>query len=128
MSSTVKFKKGYTIQLFGFYNSPRQSLQGSRGAFSMFSIGFQKEFNKKRTSLGINIFQPFTRSLKFPSEISGASFYQKSEREVVMRSIGVNFRHRFGKLDFKQTRSRRSKIKNDDLKQGGGEGNEGFNN
>lgn len=128
MSSTVKFKKGYTIQLFGFYNSPRQSLQGSRGAFSMFSIGFQKEFNKKRTSLGINIFQPFTRSLKFPSEISGASFYQKSEREVVMRSIGVNFRHRFGKLDFKQSSNRRSKIKNDDLKQGGNEGNEGFNN
>lgn len=128
MSSTFKFKKGYTLQLFGFYNSPRQSLQGSRGAFSMFSMGFQKEFNKKRTSLGVNIFQPFTRSLKFPSELSGPSFFQKSEREVVMRSIGLNFRHRFGKLDFKQTRNRRSKIKNDDLKQGGGnnEGNGGF--
>ncbi|MEZ5042002.1 MAG: TonB-dependent receptor [Saprospiraceae bacterium] len=123
LSSTFKFNKGYTVQLFGFYNSPQQSLQGTRGTFSMFSMGFQKEFTK-RTSLGLNIFQPFNRTLKFPSALEGANFYQKSEREIVLRSIGVNFRHSFGKLDFKQPRQRRSRINNDDLKQGS-DGNEG---
>ncbi len=117
MGSTLKFGKGYTIQVFGFYNSPRQTLQGSRGNFSMLSIGFQKEFTK-RTSLGINAFRPFRRALAFPNELEGANFSQTSIREVVIRSFGINFRHRFGKLDFKQPRQRRSKIRNTDLKQG----------
>lgn len=117
MGSTLKFGKGYTIQVFGFYNSPRQTLQGSRGNFSMLSIGFQKEFTK-RTSLGINAFRPFRRALSFPNELEGANFSQTSIREVVIRSFGINFRHRFGKLDFKQPRQRRSKIRNTDLKQG----------
>jgi len=125
LSSTFKFNKGYTIQLFGFYNSPRQSLQGSRGTFSMFSAGVQKEFSK-RTSLGLNIFQPFNRTLSFPTELEGPSFYQKSVRETVIRSFGINFRHRFGKLDFKQPRQRRSKISNTDLKQGGDSGGENY--
>lgn len=117
IGSTLKFGKGYTIQVFGFYNSPRQTLQGTRGTFSMLSIGFQKEFSK-RTSIGINAFRPFSRTLSFPNEIEGANFFQRSEREIVLRSFGINFRHRFGKLDFKQPRQRRSKIRNTDLKQG----------
>lgn len=125
MSSTFKFDKGYTVQLFGFYNSPQQSLQGSRGTFSMFSMGVEKEFSD-RTSLGLNIFQPFTRTLRFPTELEGPGFYQESVRKSLIRSFGVNFRHRFGKLDFKQPRQRRSKINNDDLKGDGGEGNGGF--
>ena len=127
LGSTLKFGKGYTVQVFGFYNSPRQTLQGTRGTFSMLSIGFQKEFSK-RTSLGINAFRPFSRTLSFPNELEGPNFFQRSEREVVLRSFGINFRHRFGKLDFKQPRQRRSKIRNTDLKQGGdGDGGE-YNN
>jgi len=129
LGSTLKFGKGYTVQVFGFYNSPRQTLQGTRGTFSMLSIGFQKEFSK-RTSLGINAFRPFRRGLSFPNELEGANFFQRSVREVVIRSFGINFRHRFGKLDFKQPRQRRSKIRNTDLKQGEGDqsGNGSFNN
>ena len=59
----------------------------------MFSLGLQKEFSK-RTSLGLNIFQPFNRTLSFPTELEGPSFYQKSVRETVIRSFGINFRHR----------------------------------
>lgn len=117
LGSTLKFNDGYTIQVFGFYNSPRQTLQGSRGTFSMLSIGFQKEFSK-RTSLGLNLFRPFSRTLSFANELEGTNFSQNSERIIVLRSIGINFRHRFGKLDFKQPRQRRSKIRNTDLKQG----------
>ena len=118
MNASIKLPKDVAIQMFGFYRSPRQSLQGSRSTFSMFSLGVQKEFSK-RMSLGLNVFQPFSRGLKFINELSGPNFYQKSINERVMRSFGINFRYRFGKLDFKQPRQRRSKIKNDDLKGGG---------
>jgi hypothetical protein len=33
--------------------------------------------------------------------------------------VGINFRHSFGKMDFRQQRERRSVINNADLKSGG---------
>ncbi len=123
LNATVKLPADFQIQLFGFYNAPRQSLQGSRGAYSAFSIGAAKEFWNKRASIGVSVRQPFNRTLSFPRETTGPGFFQDSDREVVVRSFNINFSYRFGKLDFRQ-RNRRSNINNDD--QTGGDDGNGF--
>ncbi len=122
LNATVALDGGYKFEAFGFFNSPRQNLQGSRGAYSQFSLGFNKEMFNKRGSLGLSVIQPFSRILAFPSETTGPDFFQESEFGVVVRSFNLTFSYRFGKLDFKQPRQRRSVINNDDLKQGGDSG------
>lgn len=122
MNASIKLPSNFVIEMFGFYNSPRQTLQGSRAAFSMFSIGAKKEIWDKRGSIGVSAFQPFTRTLSFPQKLEGENFYQESNRNILIRSFNLTFSYRFGKIDFRNRRSRRSTISNDDLKSGGDDG------
>jgi len=105
---------------FGFFQAPRFSLQGETASFSMYGIGFRKDF--KDWSLGIRLIEPFHATKSFDSDITGPDFRQVSRFNLPFRSVGVNFRYKFGKVDFKE---RKSKIKNNDQKQGEGSGGGG---
>jgi ferric enterobactin receptor len=98
---------------FGFFKSPGRTLQGDNPRFQIYGIGIRKEW--KNSSLGLRVIQPHTRSLVFASDITANGFRQTSEFEVPFRSIGINYRYKFGKVDFKE---RQGKIKNSDLKAG----------
>ena len=119
MSGSLNLKKGWKGEIWGFWNSPRQTVQGFNPSFSMYSLGVKKELWDKRGSIGFNVIDPFNKVKYFNSELNGENFSQQSEFGLPFRSFGVNFSYKFGKLDFKQ-QNRRSKIKNDDLKQGEG--------
>ncbi|MBT8234477.1 MAG: TonB-dependent receptor [Saprospiraceae bacterium] len=106
---------------FGFFQAPSFTLQGENPSFSIFGVGFRKDF--KNSSLGIRIIEPFAEFKNFDSDIQGNEFNQTSSFQIPFRSFGINFRYKFGKVDFKE---RKSKIKNSDQKQGqdqsGGQG------
>ncbi len=116
VNSTFSFNKGFKAEIFGFYNAPRQTLQGTTASFSLMSVGFKKEIMDKKASLGLTIIDPFNENKAFPNSLKGENFVQESTFEIPFRSFGINFSYNFGKLDFKP--QRRSKIKNDDLKEG----------
>lgn len=113
---TGNFKSDF----FGFFKSPVATLQGSTPSFWIYGFGFRYDF--KNSSLGIRLIDPFNANKSFNSEQEGPDFYQKNDFSIPFRSIGVNFRYKFGKVDFKK---RSSKIKNTDLKQGEGDGQQG---
>ena len=102
---------------FGFFQAPRFTLQGENASFSIFGIGFRKDF--KNSSIGIRIIEPFNEFKSFDSDITNeqADFRQVTSFKLPFRSVGISFRYKFGKVDFKE---RKSKIKNSDLKQGEG--------
>ncbi len=128
VSSSFNFDKGWKADLFGFYNTPRITLQGKNPSFSMMSLGVRKEIWNKKGSVGITIVDPFSEIKRFKSELEGANFYQETNFNLPFRSFGINFSYTFGKLDFKAKR-RSSKIRNSDLKQGdSGQGQQGGNN
>jgi len=108
-SFTSKFKSDF----FGFFRSPNATLQGETPSFWIYGFGFRYDFDK--ASLGLRFIDPFNPNKAFNSEQDGPGFYQRNEFLLPFRSIGINFRYKFGKVDFKK---RRSKIKNTDLKQG----------
>ncbi len=118
LNSSIKLPKDWQIEMFGFYRSPRQTLQGENPAFSIFGMGLRKEFSKK-LSLGLRAIEPFSENKSFPSELVGDGFFQRSNFSIPFRSIGVSLRYSFGKIDFRQQRRSRSRIRNDDLKGGG---------
>ncbi|MBK8700908.1 MAG: TonB-dependent receptor [Saprospiraceae bacterium] len=113
-SGTVK------ADFFGFFRSPRRTLQGDNPAFSIYGMGIRKEF--KNSSLGLTLIEPHTPDKIFESNITGADFTQSSKFTLPFRSIGINFRYKFGNVDFKE---RKTKIKNNDLKSGEGDGQQG---
>ncbi|MFK7774673.1 MAG: TonB-dependent receptor [Saprospiraceae bacterium] len=124
VSSSFDLKKGWKAEMWGFWNSPRQTLQGFNPSFSMYSVGVKKDLWGKRGSVGINIIDPFNEVKNFRTELAGDNFTQTSNYGLPFRSFGINFSYKFGKLDFK-AKSRKSSIKNDDVKQGDGGGGQG---
>ncbi len=121
LSSTLTFAKSWKAELWGFFNSPKYTLQGKNPSFSMYSFGIQKVILNDKGKIGLRVVDPFNANKVFLTELEGKSFYQKRELSIPFRSIGLTFSYSFGKLDFK---SRRSAINNDDLKQGGGDNEE----
>ncbi len=117
LMGTLNLPKDWKFEVFGFFNSPRVTVQGKVPSFSMLNMGVRKEILKKRGSIGITVTNPFNRYLTFRTELEGPDFFQSSEFLRPFRSIGINLQYRFGKLDFKD-RTRRSKINNTDVKQG----------
>ncbi|MEN0004743.1 MAG: TonB-dependent receptor [Bacteroidota bacterium] len=121
VNSSMDFGSGWRFEIFGFFRSPRQTIQGTRAAFQYYSMGARKEFSKK-LSLGIQVISPFNRDLRFPNSLVGDNFIQRSEFSVPFRSFNATLRWSFGKLDFKKKRVR-SAIDNSDQKSGGDGGN-----
>ena len=111
LSGTIK------ADFFGFFQAPRFTLQGENASFSIFGMGIRKDF--KNSSIGIRVIEPFAENKFFDSDITNeaAGFRQVSSFGLPFRSIGVNFRYKFGKVDF---RERKAKIRNTDLKAGEG--------
>lgn len=109
-SGTVK------ADFFGFFQAPQFTLQGENPSFSILGFGVRKDF--KDWSLGIRVIEPWAANKDFNSDITGDGFRQVSTFSIPFRSVGLNVRYKFGKVDF---RERKSKVKNTDAK-GGGQG------
>jgi outer membrane receptor protein involved in Fe transport len=127
LMSSFDFKKnGLKADLFGIFNSPRRSLQGTTPSFSMYSIGLKKEILKKKGTIGFNTVTPFTKYRSFKSNIEGDNFKQVSNFQIPFSSFGINFSYQWGKMNFNAQPKKRG-VKNDDLKQGegGGDMNQG---
>jgi outer membrane receptor protein involved in Fe transport len=107
----------WKADIFSFFRSPRRSLQGDNPSFSIYGMGVRREF--KKFSLGITLIEPFNANKIFASNQKGTGFLQTSSYELPFRSIGLNFRYKFGSVDFKE---RKPKIKNTDLKAGEDQG------
>jgi ferric enterobactin receptor len=111
-----------SFDFFAFGRAARQNLQGSNPAFSLFGIGGKYQISE-RTSLGFRIIEPLAANKVFESDLAGPTFRQVSSFTIPFRSVGLSFSHKFGQIDFK-AQNRRSRVKNDDQKEG--QGNQQF--
>ncbi len=121
MGGSYDIGKGYKAETFGFFRAPNQTSQGVNPGFSMFSIGFKKEFKNKKGSIGLRFVEPFKQYKSFITELEEpGKFNTYGQNDVVFRSIGISFKYTFGELNFNAIKDR-TNIKNDDLMQQSGE-------
>lgn len=124
--SANSFPKGWNTEFFAVINSTRKTFQGENGGIKIYGAAVKKEIWKKAATVGINILNPFARDLHIVNRNSGKDFVQNADIYYPIRTFGINFSYKFGKLKFTENKN---KIKNDDLKQieqqQGGGGNMG---
>jgi outer membrane receptor for ferrienterochelin and colicin len=111
--------KGYAAQFFGFGRGRNVTLQGYQGNFRMYSVGLRKEFNEKRGSVGFGLENFLQKSLKIKTETVSPLVSQHNVNTMNNFSFRINFSYRIGKMSMDQRPTRRSRINNDDLKEGG---------
>ena len=122
--SAISFNGGWSTELFGVYSGRKKTFQGTTGAMVFYGAAFKKEIMKKKATIGVNMLNPFTRDLHIQTDNSSSSFLQRTDIYYPLRSFGVNFSYKFGKVSF--AAKKKKGINNDDLKQdensGGGIG------
>ncbi|MDN3550076.1 outer membrane beta-barrel family protein [Mucilaginibacter aquaedulcis] len=123
-SASYQFKGNFLMELFGFTNSSRRTIQGTNPAFGIYAFGLKKQFMDKKLAIGFNTVQPFARDKHFDQSISSPSFTQTSSTAFPFRSFGLTFSYSFGKTTFSNPNQKKKGVDNDDQKQGdqGGQG------
>jgi outer membrane receptor protein involved in Fe transport len=121
LSGSFTFKKGWSAEFFGVFNSPRRTIQGENPAFSLFGFGAKKEIIAKKFTLGLNALSPFQKYLKLDQNISSPTFTQTQKIRYPLQSFGISFTYNFGKVTY-GAQTKKKGVKNDDLLQGGDQG------
>ncbi|GAA4032779.1 outer membrane beta-barrel family protein [Hymenobacter glaciei] len=127
INSGYKLGKGFSLQVFAMLNSPRLQLQGKSSPWQMYSLGLRKDLFKGKGDLTLNADNPFSSYVKLSNDFDTGQSTSTNTTYVYNRGIRAAFSYRFGKLENKPSRPKRS-IRNDDQKAGdGGNGQGGGN-
>lgn len=104
---------GWNTEVWGVINSPKRTFQGKTDAMYFYGAAVKKEIMKKQASIGLNVLNPFSRDLVINTVNKGANYEQSTNIHYPLRSFGINFSYKFGKLKFTQPKKG---VKNDDVK------------
>ncbi|WP_192823538.1 TonB-dependent receptor domain-containing protein [Rufibacter sp. LB8] len=128
VSSGYTFGKGLSAQFSGGFNSDRIQLQGKASSFSYHNLAIRKELFEKKGAISLGMDNPFRRAIRFENELAGNNqttglpFRTESLVTQYNRGFRLSFEYRFGKMQQQGPPKRRKSIKNDDAKQGDGNG------
>jgi outer membrane receptor protein involved in Fe transport len=104
LNATYQLNKDLVFELFGFYSSPVQNIQGRNPQFFMYTFALRKLFWDKKASFGFTATNPFNKYVRQLSTISTESYTSTNIRMMPMRSFGISFMYKFGKLEFSKTK------------------------
>ena len=124
LMSQLKMNRGWSAQAFTFMRGRRVQLQGYRGGFGMYAIGFSKEFNEGRGTIGLSAENFAGRGWTLRSELETPNFSQVREDLLINRNVKLTFSYKFGELEADRARRKTRGVSNDDL-MGGGDDNGG---
>lgn len=118
INMNYQFPKDVMLEMFGNYNSAAKNIQGKNPQSITYSIAARKRFWNKKASIGITATNPFNKYIKQVTTVDTNDYSSYSVRELPLRSFGISFSYKFGKMDFKKEKD----ISNDYLN-GASEGN-----
>lgn len=122
LRGNVKIGKNWMIEAFSRVNAPSYSLQGYSQNWLFHMIGFKRQFKNEKGGIGFGFDNPFTPVVHLKTENIGNGFTYLQDRELNMWGVRINFDYKFGKINSQPENIREIKIKNEDLKNGDGQG------
>lgn len=104
LNATYQLPRDLVLELFGFYNAPSRSIQGKVPQFFIYNFAFRKLFWDKKASFGFTTTNPFAHYINQLTTITTDNSMSKNLRLMPIRSFGVSFTYKFGKMEFKKGR------------------------
>lgn len=118
LNMNYQFPKDFIVELFGNYNSAANNIQGKNPQSITYSFAARKQFWNKKASIGFTATNPFNQYIRQVTTVNTNDYNSYSIRELPLRSFGISFSYKFGKMDFKKEKD----ISNDYLN-GASQGN-----
>lgn len=100
LNATYQLPQDLVLELFGNYSSAAKSLQGKSPQFFIYTFAFRKLFWNKNASFGFTTTNPFSRYIRQVTDITTWNSTSYNLRQIPLRSFGVSFTYKFGKLEF----------------------------
>jgi outer membrane receptor protein involved in Fe transport len=100
MNATYQLPKDLVLELFAMYSAPSQGVQGKIPQFFIYNFAFRKMFWDKKGSLGFTATNPFNKYINQVTTIATSNYVSNSVRQMPLRSFGISFTYKFGKLEF----------------------------
>src|SRR5450759_54501 len=100
LNASYQVSKDLVMEVFGFYSSAAQNIQGRIPQFFIYTFAFRKLFWDKKASLGFTATNPFSKYVRQVTTISTDGYTSNNIRLIPLRSFGLSFTYRFGKMEF----------------------------
>jgi len=113
MNFTFNFKKNYTVQAFGSYNTRSVVLQGFNSNQYYYGFAGKKEFKDPKVTLTLSLLNPFSPYNPRTGTIQSPQFYSVTKNRYYLRSLQLTLNWEFGSRPGGGTK--RKKISNDDV-------------
>jgi ferric enterobactin receptor len=104
LNATYQLNKDLVFELFGFYSSPSQNIQGKNPQFFIYTFALRKLFWDKKASFGFTATNPFSEYVRQLSTISTEGYTSTNIRMMPLRSFGISFMYKFGHLEFSKSK------------------------
>jgi outer membrane receptor protein involved in Fe transport len=118
LSSSLLFKRGWSIQGFGLLLGKQVQLQGYQGGFTFYMLGVKKELANKRGSLGLAAENFFNHPFTVRTELKSPILSQHTMTSYYNAGVRITFSYRLGKQKQESIHPTRKAINNDDVKGG----------
>ena len=110
VNATYQFSGTLVAEFFGNFNSARNEAQGRYPSFTSYSMAVRKQFWNKKGSLALTAANPFSNYVLQKTDLFGPNFLISNRRHVPLRSFGVNFTWKFGRLEFKKEKEEKESL------------------
>jgi ferric enterobactin receptor len=117
MNATWQLPKDLIVEMFGTYSAPARNVQGKVPQFFIYTFAFRKMFLNKNASFGFTATNPFNKYVKQETTIATGNSSSTVIREMPLRSFGISFTYKFGKIEF--SKNNKDEEDNGFLNQGG---------
>jgi outer membrane receptor for ferrienterochelin and colicin len=104
LNASYQFNNDLAFEAFGNYNSPMKNIQGTQPGFVFYNMAVRQQLFHKKASIAFVTTNPFNKYVNPRSELTGPNFTLSSLRQFPLRSFGLNFTYKFGKLEFKKAK------------------------
>lgn len=92
-------------EAFGNYRSPTTSIQGKQPQFITYTFAIRKQLFHNNASIGITATNVFSNYVNQVTTIESTNYSSYAARSLPLRSVGITFNYKFGKLEFGKTKS-----------------------
>ena len=121
LRSSLKLNKYWQMELWGRFNAPTFTLQGTATNWFFHMIGVKRRFDNDKGGFGFGLDNPFIPRTDFITKASGQDFNYYSLQRINMWGVRVNFDYKFGAMTIEKPKPVLRKLQNDDLKPAGGQ-------
>jgi ferric enterobactin receptor len=100
MNVSYEMPGNLVAEAFGNYRSPFNNIQGKSPQMFTYTFAVRKQFWNKKASIGITATNIFSNYIKQVTTVVTDTYDSYNLRQIPMRSAGITFSYKFGKLDF----------------------------